>query len=53
MSGFIKLGKTNKVVKITSIICVVMDCCNSKILKICDSQIRPIKIIIFTEIYFK
>ncbi len=53
INGLIKLGKTKKVVEITSTICVVNDCCNSNILKICDNHIRPMKIKIFTEIYFK
>ncbi len=34
ISGFIKLGKTNIVVLITSNNCVVIVCCNSKILNI-------------------
>ena len=32
--GLIKLGKTNSVVLITSKSCVVIECCNSNILKI-------------------
>ena len=34
ISGLIKLGKTNNVVLITSNSCVVIECCNSNILKI-------------------
>ena len=53
IKGLIKLGNTNSVVFITSNNCVVIECCSSIILKICESQINPIKIIMFIEIYFK
>ncbi len=48
-----KLGRTNKVVLITSNSCVEIDCCNSNILRICDNHIKPIKITMLIKIYFK
>ena len=48
-----KLGKTNIVVFITSNNCVVIECCNSKILNIWENQINPMNIVILIEIYFK
>ena len=48
-----KLGRTNIVVLTTSINCVVMECCSSNILKICENHIKPKKIIMFIKIYFK
>ena len=53
INGPIKLGKTNIVVLIMSNSWVVIDCCISNILKICDNQINPMNITMLTKIYFK
>ena len=44
---------TNIVDITTSINCVVMECWSSNILKICENQIKPKKIMMFIKIYFK
>ena len=53
IKGLIKLGKTKIVVLIISINWVDIECCNSNILNICESQINPTKIIMLIKIYFK
>ena len=53
IKGPMKLGKTNKVVLTISNSWEEIDCCNSKILRICDNHIKPIKITMLIKIYFK
>lgn len=53
LNGLIKLGKTKIVVLITSKICVEKECCSSRILNIWEIHIRPIKAIIFINMYLK